>query len=981
MDKLWLVKDKRGRIFGPYNEKEVCFYIQEGEFKGEELFSPYPTGKWKPLSAHPVFYEKIMAKLNEKTSHVDPFEKSISTRESLSEKVTEEQEPVEPTQILTPKKTDSLQTKSKVQIKLSEKFKEDVLMEEGVSDVIEMKELGEGFISKLTTSLKLPAILLILLILAFAFIFFNQKPKNIVEENIRLQSVSQKREPWPPTDLKTKFKSGRSSYYKGTVSHYLKAQTQYVQILEGQPEQSEVYLYLCLVYLELWPFAYQDTKDRDVLNKTLNLASKHDKGGVYSGICKSVQALINKKPEHSLMITNSSLNVIGEGKLYHIFFYYVKAKALLALNRVSEAGNYLRSIHKLRSNWTAPYMLSANVLYDKKQYDLAVKSYQKVLSIFSDHISAGLRMGVLEYKYLKKIQKSEKRLSSFLINLNDLVEPNILLEAYIILANIYLKQNDRKNALEYSNKAYALDPEHPDVVLLKSKFGEGVDFKNVKVQARGLIYKGDMLVREGNCTSAKTYFSRAYSTGGKRNALAALRMAQCYWQSGASGQAIRWLKRSINADSKMLSAYFLLSDYLSALYDFESARDVLNAVKNQKPSNYDLFKAYALLSFRQNQYKAAVAYAERSLKFYTSDIDIYIILSKAYLALGKGHKAFFYAEKAVEEDINSIPAQITYALALDLAYGSHRTEEYLEKLIDRFPLIIEYYQALGEYYFNKEMYDEALEQFQRIIKQHSKFKPAYIYLGRIYSYLSYKEGGRGDKYDQALKYFLEATLLDIADPEPMFYIGQTHLQHKNYSAAEQEFEKILQLNPNYPLIHYYIGLANFHQQGEDNLDKALKFAKTQSAKNPNHFLPYKLRGDVYRLRAKGVFEKDQERKAVYELCANEYQKALKYLKNDIEISIGLIECYKGAGNLDSALQLAKELTKEEGLSGHPDLRREIGSIYEAKEEYEKARSEYTEYFKLYPGAKDRAEIESRIQKLMKEKEALSRTEEDKEQEK
>ena len=59
MDKLWLVKDKKGRIFGPYTEQEVCFHIDQGEFTGEELFSSYPTGRWEPLSTHPVFYEKI----------------------------------------------------------------------------------------------------------------------------------------------------------------------------------------------------------------------------------------------------------------------------------------------------------------------------------------------------------------------------------------------------------------------------------------------------------------------------------------------------------------------------------------------------------------------------------------------------------------------------------------------------------------------------------------------------------------------------------------------------------------------------------------------------------------------------------------------------------------------------------------------------------------------------------------------------------
>ena len=628
--KLWLIKDKKGRIFGPYNEQEICFHIEEGEFKGEEFFSSYPAGKWKPLSAHPVFYEKVLAKFNKKDDSNYQTKKTVSVEEYSDEN---SEETLEPTRIVAPKevKSSPQNKKTKVKIKLSKKFKEEVLAKEESSDVIEMEDLDRKFFDTLKSSLKIPVFLFVLLFLVF--IFFSRDGKNQIEERVHLLFIKQKREPWPKEELEAKWKNGLRSYFKGTVSDYLNSQMQYVQILEGNPEEEKIYLYLCLVYLELWPFASQDTADKNVLNSALNLASQKDKGGIYSGVCKSVKALINNKPEHSLMITNSSLDVTDNQ--HPIFFYYINARALKALDRKAQARSYLQSIYKLQPQWAAPYMLDAQMFYEEQRYELSAKIYQKVLSFFPEHTSANLRLGVLEYKYFKKLQNSEVRLKSALINLNDFVEPNILIDAYIVLANIYLRQNNKKGVLEYLNKAYALDPENPDVVLLKSNFGEEGSFENIEVQARGLIYKGDMLVSQGNCSEAKGYFKKAYSAGNKRNALAALKTAQCYWQSGASGQAIRWLKRSINADRKMMEAYFLLADYLSDLYDFENARDILNAVKSQKPSNYDLFKSYALLSFRQKQYSAAVAYAERSLKFYTSDVEIYTLLSKAYLALKK----------------------------------------------------------------------------------------------------------------------------------------------------------------------------------------------------------------------------------------------------------------------------------------------------------------------------------------------------------
>ena len=176
-------------------------------------------------------------------------------------------------------------------------------------------------------------------------------------------SVYKTRKPWTKEELNRKFQKALLSYYKGTISHYLDAQSQYVQILEAHPEKLEIYQHLCLVYLEIWPFAYQDTKDKNALNNTLNLVSKRDKGRIYSDLCKSVQAFINKNPEKSLTIINNALNEIN--RFSPVFFYYIKARALKALNRTAEAKGYLQSIYKLKSEWIAPYMLEAQMFYEK----------------------------------------------------------------------------------------------------------------------------------------------------------------------------------------------------------------------------------------------------------------------------------------------------------------------------------------------------------------------------------------------------------------------------------------------------------------------------------------------------------------------------------------------------------------------------------------------------------------------------------------
>lgn len=961
---LWLVKNKHGEIFGPHTEQTICSYIEQNKFDQSYFFSAYPTGKWQALSARSIFYEKILDQI-QNTKQID----TESLESSSDQKEKQDEDFLEKTQII---KSDN-SSQDKVHINLSKEFQDqfinqDKKEDEEQDDIIEMEKHDSSFISQSKQILKVPFFVFIGL-LACSFLYFNLKQNTSKSENhIRILPIKKQASPWSKKDIKIKMKGALISYFKGTTLNFLNTQKQLVNLLGANPSYLEAYPYLCMTYLEIWPFAHQDTQDKKALNHNLNLISRQDKTRHYSDLCKSVQAFLDKNFQKSMLLANNSLNT--KNNQFTILLFYIKSMIFIRLNANKQAESHLKSLHSLRPKWTTPYMLSANLFYKQKKYDLAAKMYQKVLSIFAKHDSANLRMGILEYKYFKNWKSGKQRLQSILKSSSTFINPTILLEAYLSLSHIYLKQNNKKQTLIYVNKAYSLDPENPDVFKIKQQLGQETNFDNIQIQSRGLIYKGDLLVDNGLCEEAQKYFKKAYDFGTNQEAQAALRMAKCYWSFGNSGQAVHWLKKSINSDGTFLEAYFLLASYLADLYQFEHAKDILQAVKHKKPSKHNLFKAYANLAFSQKQYATAASYAKQSLKFYTSDVEIYILLSKIYYLLENASKALLYADKALNEDTSAL-TQITYAYSLNLAYSPDKAQKRFEELIKKFPNIQEYTQALGEFYFKANRYQEALKQFEKIILKKPDFKPAYIYLGRIYTHLSKKHINPQMKHDQAIKYFLKAGLLDISDPEPPFRMGQAYLENENYKKASREFKKVLKINSNYPLIQYYIALVYFYKGGEKDLDQALTWTKLQSVKMPNHFLPYKLLGDIYRQKAKGVFKNLHEQKKIYDLCAKSYQQALKFLKNNIEISSHLLECYKGSGNLKIALQFSLQLIKEKGLSGHAKIYKEIGSIYEIQDQYYKARYYYNNYFQLMPGAKDRSQIQTRIRKLIKEKKNIS----------
>ncbi len=972
MEKLWLIKDRKNRILGPYTKEEIISYIKEGRFRGEEFCSSYPSGQWKSISTNKDFYNQLLKTIDKK--------EEVKTRSDKdSDQEVEEKDPIEPTLVIAKEKQKPEQKISKKQFKIKvpesvhnrsyddndDDEYDDEYDDEEKSQVIEMEDVRTQFLKNLIQSIKWPLVAVI--VVSVVFFTFLYKKEVTKEGQVHLLTLKTKRKPWSLNELKGKLKKALFYYSKDEISFYLKSQFQLIQILEGNSKDIISYSHLCLVHLELWPFAYQDTKDRRALIDVLNRINRIDKGGIYSGLCNSVKALIDNKYNKSLMIIDSSLNALRAEN--PVFFYYLKVKSFKGLKRHNEARGYIQTVHKLLPKWIAPYMLDAQMYYEDLKYSYAIQKYQQVLKIHPKHVVANLRLGILDYKHLKKMNKSEKRLKSTLTNLSEIINPQILLESYKTLSDIYFKQQDKKEALFYAKKAYSLDPSDNSLAVLITRLGKKGELENTKIQARQLIYQGDILVSEGKCKEAKEYYKKAYSSGSKRNALAAIRIAKCLWQLRISGQAIQWLKRAITADPKMVESYFLLVDYLSSNYNFKGALDILNIASKQNLSSYEILKAYSLLSFRQKQYKTAIGYGERALKFYSSDIEIYILLNKSYRFLGDYNKAYLYAKQSIEEDVNSIPAQISYALAIGSAYGFSRGENYLKKMMRSFPLIVEYPQALGEYYFEDEKYDKALETFSFVIKNYPDSKMSYVYLGRIYGFLG-KRDDDVSKYKKATHYLLKASLLDISDPEPLFYMGWVYMQNEQYHESENQYQKVLSLNSNYPLIHYNLGLINFLQGGDDNLDRALTFAKTESQKNPNLSFAYTLSGDIYKKKALSASNSIDRKRSNYELCAKEYQKAIRLQNKNIKFYVELISCYRGSGDFDSALQIANKIIEGEGTSGYPEIYRQLGIIYEAKGDYRRAQLIYKTYFSLMPSAPDRQSIQDRLEGyILKEEES------------
>ena len=288
------------------------------------------------------------------------------------------------------------------------------------------------------------------------------------------------------------------------------------------------------------------------------------------------------------------------------------------------------------------------------------------------------------------------------------------------------------------------------------------------------------------------------------------------------------------ADPDNMEPYALMADYYSQKYDFHNADKMLNLGSKKSPRSHEIFRGKAILEMRRENYGKAIAYSRTALSIYSADVSSHVILSESYAKTGQMNEALVAATKALETDPNSPKAQITYAKALGYLYGIDTGVNYFHKLIDNYPLVMEYKMELAKYLFEDEQYPVARKWLIGIIEMEPKYNDAYFYLGRILMF----DGHMREAYET----FLQAAISNPTDPKPTYYIGLLRIKEKRYALAKEQFNKVITLNQRYPKAYFQLGRIAYMER---QYDEAIRFAGLESQYNPQLTEPYILAGESY----------------------------------------------------------------------------------------------------------------------------------------
>lgn len=302
-----------------------------------------------------------------------------------------------------------------------------------------------------------------------------------------------------------------------------------------------------------------------------------------------------------------------------------------------------------------------------------------------------------------------------------------------------------------------------------------------------------------------------------------------------------------------LITYFDENDNLS------SALEAVNFAIDQFPYSASLFVKKADILIATQNYHEALALLEKAEILDSTDINIYILKTDAYLALDFHEKAARLLEEAIivftgeekiellfeladvyddyedfekvfsclqmilEQDPNNEEALYKICFWADYTGKNEESIRIHEKIIDEYPYSQLAWFNLGTAFQGLKLYEKAIDSYLYAIAIDEKFDYAYRNLGDAYLKLR--------RYRDAIEALQK--VLELSMPEEVIYeaIGYCYDKLKNPAQARFNYRKAVHLNSTESRFYYKIA-GTYMQEGYwesaiKNLESAMSINKSQ----------------------------------------------------------------------------------------------------------------------------------------------------------
>jgi len=425
-----------------------------------------------------------------------------------------------------------------------------------------------------------------------------------------------------------------------------------------------------------------------------------------------------------------------------------------------DTGKSLQSFEKAKSSnpgFLLSYFNSALVYLNKGDQEKAIKEYEKVLDISDSNITALLMLArVLE------AEKRDKEALSYYFKAKKLGK----VEAYMALAGYYQRKNDSKQALSVLKEALNIEPDN-------LRAGDMM----------GALYAADRNYKE----SLSVYRDIKDISPG----FAAERIAGVYAAMGDYDKAITEM-RGLLAKNKnrtdvlqtILNLYMKKKDYVSAE---RAAKEIISI----KPGNYYSYHFLASVYREAGRIQDALGVLKKARELSPTGIETSMEMGKTYFAGRDFNKALEIFREVERSKPLYAPAYFYQAAVLEETGNRKDSVEKYKKTLELSP---DYAPALNNLaYLFAEGYGPAGKAVE-MARRAKELAPAEGSITDTLGWTLYNAGS----YDEALKYFIEATYYLPGDPAVRYHLGLAYLKKGLRDRAEEQIKNSVRLGRRSP---------------------------------------------------------------------------------------------------------------------------------------------------------------------------------------
>ncbi len=266
------------------------------------------------------------------------------------------------------------------------------------------------------------------------------------------------------------------------------------------------------------------------------------------------------------------------------------------------------------------------------------------------------------------------------------------------------------------------------------------------------------------------------------------------------------------------------ADLLLAGRKYREALDILEKAELYDSSDVNLYilKTDAYLAL--DQQPQAVELLEAALQLFEGEerLDLLFELADVYDDYEEFDKVFDCLKLILEEEPNNEEALYKICFWTDFTGRNEESIRLHQRIIEDFPFSELAWFNLAAAYQGLKLYEKSIDAYQYAVAIDEKFDYAYRNMGDAYLRLR--------KYKEAIE-VLEK-VLELTRPEDVIYEAIGHCYHRmgNYAQARFHYKKAVHLNPDDSKLHYKIAvtymLEEQWQSAVKQLENAMRIHRT-----------------------------------------------------------------------------------------------------------------------------------------------------------